>query len=359
MRKMILMAAVLFASQWSLSANVSLSATLNQSVSASAQTVFNNEIQNLQNSINSQYQTSSQSTLQDYLGAAANAQSMSNKGLGVDYTSNRSLFVVGAGAGVGANLGGKSLTDFANALKGNQGLPQVGLATQANGMVGLSLAKFAVPKIGPVDLKKLTLFVNFLGLSIDQIKPYTMKTSAFGLHAQYRVIEAKSFGFGTLNWMGLDLGTGVDFSSNTIGMSQSFPGITSGNLTWNPTGTMSLTSNSFSIPVEVSTGIRLLYILTLFGGVGADFQYSVARINASMTGAIDANVSGTGTVNNVGTATLNFNESKNGNIVGVRTFIGTAVNIVPLKNTNVVSVFAMANIGTAGYGFNLGARMAW
>jgi hypothetical protein len=152
-------------------------------------------------------------TMNDFLGRMSNAQSLSNKGQGVSYATDHSLFVVGGSGGVGFS----SASGFDVQTSGN-GLPPVGIGVQGSIMAGMSLSKLPVPALGPVDLKKLTVFVNFMGYSNDSIvSSLSMKTNTFGIHAQYKFIDGKNIGgLGLLNWGGMAFTTGFDVSSNSL-----------------------------------------------------------------------------------------------------------------------------------------------
>jgi hypothetical protein len=111
------------------------------------------------------------------------------------------------------------------------------------------------------------------------------------------------------------------------------------------------------IPLEASTSVRLLYILSLIGGAGVDFMFSSSALAASVTGPVSATASGI--TSTVGSATVTGSESGKGNTVGLRGFAGVAINLVPLKSTNLLSLIVLANAGTAGYGVKVGVQGGW
>ncbi len=308
----------------------------------------------IQQEINNQFQVPK---MGDFLKSMSNAQAITNKGQGVSYATDHSLFVVGGGVGVGLNT-----TDgFKFESKG--GLPPVGLGVQASIMAGVSLSKFpGMPVIGPIDLKRLTVFVNFFGYSNDSlVDSLTIKTSTFGMHAQYKIIENKNIGgLGLLNWGGLAFTTGFNVSSNsmTYKVGQSITATSNGiTAKWTPdaNSTLALEASSFSIPLEISTSIRTLYILSLFGGVGIDLNFGKSSIVANMNGPITNNVNG-----NVGSAQLAISENQGPSFGAVRFFAGPQLNLVPLKNTNLLSIYAQGNYSTGGnYGAHAGVRIAW
>jgi hypothetical protein len=314
----------------------------------------------LENKINSEFKVPDMS---NFLKAMSNAQAIANKGQGVSYATEHSLFVLGGSAGLGAS---GSLSD---ATKSSGGLPQVGMGVVASGMVGFSFAQMPVPQLGFIDLKRLTLFANYFSYSNDSlVDSLTIKTSSFGLHLQYKLVEGKRLPLGLFSWGGLALTTGFESSNNTlnykIGTSISTDVSVSGSnhqLTWTPdaSSALSLESSAFTIPIEISTSVRLLYVLSLFGGLGVDINTGKTSIKANMTGTISS--SGPFVNNsNVGNAALNITEEQGPNVGQLRFFVGPQLNLVPLKNTNLLSVYAQFNASTGGnYGAHAGARIAW
>lgn len=290
-----------------------------------------------------------------FLESMSNAQSLSNKGQGVAYASEQSLFVVGGGFGVGLNAPNGLDTKF-----NTDGLPSIGLGAQGSIMVGVSLAKLPVPALGPIDLKRLTVFVNYFGISNDSIvDSMTIKANTFGVHVQYKLMQGFNLaGLGILNWGGLAVTTGFDVSSNSLTYKVG-KSIDAGDIKWTPnTGSnLSLDSSAFTIPIEISTSVRLAYILSLFGGVGVDLNFGKTSISSNLSGPVTGNYEGNFVS---GAASLTGSEEKGPTFGDMRFFIGPQINIVPLRTTNVVSLYAQFNVATSGnYGFHTGLRIAW
>jgi hypothetical protein len=307
----------------------------------------------LQAEIDKQFQVP---TMSNFLKSMSNAQSITNKGQGVSYATDHSLFVVGGGFGAG--LSG----DLASGFKSNGGLPAIGVGVQGSLMAGLSLSKLPVPALGPIDLKRVTLFVNYFGISNDSlVNSLTIKANTFGMHAQYKVIEGKNIGgIGILNWGGIAFTSGFDVSSNslTYKVGQSISVESSGTtFTWTPNSASNLTleSNSFSIPFEISTSVRVLYVLSVFAGAGIDLNFGKSTIAANLNGPVTNSSNST-----TGSASLQISEEQGPNVGHLRFFVGPQFNLVPLKNTNLLSVYAQFNASTGGnYGAHAGARIAW
>lgn len=307
----------------------------------------------LTDEINKQFQVPSMAT---FLGQMANAQHITNKGQGVSYASDHSLFVVGGSLGAGLN------TTSGFSFSSSGGLPPLGIGVQGSIMAGVSLARFPLPAIGPIDLKKFTVFVNYFGYSNDSlVDSLTIKTSTFGMHFQYKFIDGKNIGgIGLLNWGGVAFTTGFDVSSNTMTykVGQKITANSSGvTYTWTPNSAsnLQLETSAFTIPLEVSTSIRTLYVLSFFGGMGVDVNFGKSAISANMTGPVTNSATA-----NVGSGTLTISEDKGPSFGALRFFVGPQLNLVPLKNTNLLSLYAQANYSTGGnYGLHAGVRIAW
>lgn len=88
-----------------------------------------------------------------------------------------------------------------------------------------------------------------------------------------------------------------------------------------------------------------------------DLMFSSSALAASVSGPVSATVSGV--TSTVGSATVTGTENGKGNAIGLRGFFGFALNLVPLKSTNLLSLVVLGNAGTAGYSVKVGVQGAW
>lgn len=309
--------------------------------------------------------------LKDYLKYMSSAQSMATKGHGVDYTTNPHAVVFGASVGAALDIGNMTLSEAQDALKKSGSFSAIGAGYQFAVMGGLNLGVFKrLPAFGPIDIKRMTVYVHGGGFNFtDLIKQdgLTAKSSQFGFHAKYKIIEPKSLGFGTLNWGGLDFVTGMTVASNTVTYQKAFDEqstgsgtITDPQIKIKPAGSVTINNGAVAVPFEIATSIRLLYVLSLFGGAGIDLNFGKTSVDMAVSStSITSVVAGVpNTVN--GSLKINASDSSNGRFSDLRFFVGTAVNLIPLKNTNVLSLYAQANISTGGgYGIVAGVRAGW
>ena len=193
-----------------------------------------------------------------YMDQMAEAAVFSTRGIGVDYASNPKGLVFGISAGAaGAGLS-KDL------FRGEGALPPQGYAFQTSVMAGVNLG-FLLPGDNTF-LDRITVYGNVMHLRPPSDQPIRGGLTNAGLHAQLRLLKPARlvvFEFG-----GIALTTGVEQSAYSLRLDHELPlsreeaGVS---LRWDGVGDYRLASNSFSIPLEASTNLRILFI-TLYGG---------------------------------------------------------------------------------------------
>ncbi len=104
----------------------------------------------------------------------------------------------------------------------------------------------------------------------------SMGSSVYGIKLNYQFI--KGFGIPILfRWNGLSLGTG--FIANNMHINADIDLSGQLDLPANTLGAkFSITSDTYTIPLEASTGIQLLSILTVTGGVALDVQFGSSNV---------------------------------------------------------------------------------
>jgi hypothetical protein len=244
----------------------------------------------------------------------ANSSVMAGKGIGSDYASRMKVFMIGAGVGVGADLEKDKTTE--------SDLSGVGI--QGGIIIGTNLGWMDSDKILGLYTNRLNLYANYLGYNLDRKMGEGNKDQieanlrSFGFHASYDLVPPK--GNSLLRWGGIKIHTGYEYNSTELtfkttlseAVSASSGGVTaSGTLTGNPAASIDVSTQS--IPLEISTNIQLLYLMSIYTGLGADFNFGGAKskgalnagdspilINGANTGTTvtaDANIEGKGKVN--------------------------------------------------------------
>jgi len=238
----------------------------------------------------------------------ANANVISQKGYVADYTDNMKVFSTGAGFGIGMSLGSGQSSSNTNALK----LPGVSIST------GLSfgLKNRFLPKILlPIE----NIYFHVFSHKIKNSK-YNAETTSFGTHLQFKLIDMNPnsylFSFGNVM-----LTTGLTYNTLNFDYTQHFSQ-SSGGFTLDGDFTIGSKSSVFSIPIELSSNIRVLYLLNLYAGLAADLNFGsaepISSNNATVTGGL-------------GTPVLDLGSKTSPDFIKFRQFIGFQLNFAMLK----------------------------
>ncbi len=259
-----------------------------------------------------------------FLRSFGDATSFAQRGIGVDYMSVPGSFMLGIGAQVGVSS--------ADELSLDQRPTAGGAAVNASLMLGYNLKDQGHPR--------WTLFANgfYESGSTDQLSG---KIATGGFHIQYRLIEPQvdeGAGAAVVRWAGLDLTSGVEFTrwsfgaKKTINQQLHVQGL-SDPLDLASTGRFDLTSTAGTIPIELTTGLRVALIVSLYAGVGFDITGGKSTVDGDLTGNM-TKPDGT----NIGTAHITESGSNTSSPGQFRGLAGAQVNLWKLK------VFAQANV---------------
>lgn len=290
-----------------------------------------------------------------FLRAMANASAVAVHGLGVDYASNPKRFVVGAGLGTGVSGG-----DFALSRGGEEGLPSVGAGFQVSLMGGLNLGLFT----GDDDsfLNRVTVYGNGLAAPLST-GAYNGSVYNFGAHAQLALVTPKDAK--VAGWGGLALTTGFTNSTYALGLAEEIPitvNLEGQEVTWKAAGTYEVVASASQIPLELSTNVHLLKVVSLFGGGGVDIGLNS---NASSEGAINGPINTTnpnsGEDVQLGTAKISISEAADGSAFSPRFFGGVQLNVLKFRLYGQLNYAMTESEGDSmydSYGGNFGIRFA-
>ena len=272
-----------------------------------------------------------------FLDAMANAAALSTRGMGVDYASNPKRAVFGMSVGSAVNAAGVTFS------RGEQELPEDGgFSFQLSAMAGINLG------MGREDaaLSRVRLYAN--GMVMDTGGDiFDAKLLNYGAHLQVQLIKDRQ-GAG-LEWGGLALTTGYQAAGYTLELKRELPVTTefSGqSIDWDATGTYTISSTTDSIPIELSTNLRVL-IFTVYGGGGIDWNQGSASSSIGLSGPLEI---GSGS-QQLGTAAVTLSEEGLPDNVVPRIFVGTQANIALVK------VYGHINVGlNSSFGGHTGLR---
>jgi len=253
-----------------------------------------------------------------YAGGVANSNAMASAGTGVVYGSSFKYGLIGGGFGLGVDLGaGNSLSDI---ISGNIDTDALaGFAAQGSAILGFNPG--AVTKatwFGLIDPTRLRLYLSFMSMD-RSFDTASVSFSNFGIVGQYRLIPEKSLGLNVVKWGGVDVTSGLKYSKMKIGFSQDVnqtTGAGATQVTLDAPLTFYADSSNFSIPIEASTSVRLLYVLNFVGGLGADINFGSTGLGVNLDGDISGGSGAEGTV--VG----NIGADASPKIMNLRGFVG-------------------------------------
>ena len=317
----------------------------------------------LETQVNTQFPNVDAST---YVKGIANSTVLSGAGLGADYSTPFSLFVLGGGLGVAADLGNAKLTDL---IKGS-GLGTVsGAALQTAYTLGVHGNRLNLGNWGPIDTKRLKFFLSFASKSssFDQSGggTVTIGFKSYGARAQYSLVPARSVGFGALRWGGVDLTSGLNYASMNFGVSTPVSKSQQSSLSFVPGATMTTTfdalmsitasASTFTIPIEVSSSVKVLYLFTLYGGLASDISLGSSKASAGGSGPVVVTES-SGTLGTISAdAALAINNTAKPTPLNLRYFAGAQFDLFILA----VNLQFNQALTTGTLGAEVGAKAYW
>jgi hypothetical protein len=258
------------------------------------------------------------SDVDGFLRTFADATAFSMRGLGVDYASDPNSLVVGVGANFAV-----AASEQVNATE----RPTAGPAANLAFMAGYNLSSQGAPR--------WTLFGNgfYRKGSTRSLRGGILSA---GLHAQYRVANPqRDDGPNTkiLRWIGIDLSAGIELTRWNLGIQDDITtelGIDGpgghARVIIDSTGTFDLTSTAATVPIELTTGVRIALLVSVYVGVAADFTAGTGKLSADLAGTLYA---GDGTV--IGTSTVTGGGDNSASPVAARILAGTQVNLSHIK----------------------------
>jgi hypothetical protein len=294
--------------------------------------------ENLANQIKAEVEDAYQTNdVSGFLTAFTDATAFSQRGLAVDYVSTPSSFIIGFGGNV--SVAGEDSFDSDDS-------PTAGAAINLGLMLGANLAGQGLPR--------WTLYGNafYNEASTDRLKGNL--TSA-GAHAQVKLIKpAQDKGIArAFRWIGLDATSGIEYTRWSLDAANDLENdftVSGYDLTMISNGTFNLTSDAITVPIELTTGFRVLGLLSVYGGAGVDFTYGTSSIDANLTGGVTTSAAGTDV--NVGTVAITADGEGDGSPTALHALVGAQVNLWKLK------IFTQANVSqTPAASVSFGIRL--
>jgi len=271
-----------------------------------------------------------------FLRSFGDATTFAQRGIGVDYMSLPGSFMLGVGAQVGIASSDELTLDSRPTAGGG--------AVNASIMIGYNLKEQGAPR--------WTLFANgfYEKGDTDQLNG---NIATGGFHIQYRLAEPQvdeGVGAAIVRWGGLDLTTGIEFTRWSFGANQTITqqyqvqGV-SDPLTLTSMGRFDLSSTAGTIPIELTTGLRIALLVSIYAGVGFDITGGKSTVDADLNGTMT-----TPDKTNIGNVHITETGSNTSSPGQLRGLAGVQINLWKLK------VYAQANVSqipAASLGFGL------
>lgn len=351
MKKLLLLSTLLLLPEISEAQIFRIRRTSDEGVANSA---IDAELLKVQNEINADLPSASSAGR--LLDGMADSQTISAKGFATDYISHFDKILVGAGVGVGADLEKDKSTDS----------DASGAGLTGGVMLGLNMSMFADNTFLGLDPKKTSVMFNFMSYNYkSDFDESSAKVDmlSFGVNGTYKWKEGG--GSRLFGWDGVRLHTGYQYTSAkfdfTTNLNETIDPVTVGGATYSGTVTgtprIGIESSGHSIPLEISSGVNFLYILSFYGGLGTDINIGTSKAS----GAANANPSTLtcGGVCPTGDVSVQAEASLEGNgkvqPLYLRGFAGFQINLPYTR----IYVHANNVFGTDLYSVATGLRLAF
>jgi hypothetical protein len=310
--------------------------------------------------------------LDPFTKGTAKATAIASSGAGADYASDFSFGYLGVNLALAMDNATvtqiKNLASGAFSVEDAPGIAAVGAVT-----LGLSFKNLPKLPIPFIDSSRARGYLSFFSKS-QTITPdspaapsLTLGMTTFAAHGQYKLLEAKSIGLGMLKWNGVELTGGIRYTKSTVEASQSMSGLQTAptaitspvitDVTAGFTGdaVVGINSKVFSIPIEVSTAVRLAHVLGIFMGLGTDFNFGGASsdltINSPIVIADSANI-----LNGVSAqADALLNAKGSPGLLNVKYFGGVQFEVLAVA----ISLQLTGSLTNSAKGVNVGAKAFW
>ena len=285
---------------------------------AEVSTEIKNEVEDFTNRINNEELNAFNTWL-------ANTTATASRGIGWDYANTGFKYFtlgVSVSAGVSPAQNIKKLKALFSETNENDNEINLLAPSVLSGVyLGLDMHYVPVP-----ILKDFKFYTNFfymdyaklLNKSLSERAVDKAAVTSFGIHFVYPVVKPVTLVSKHLfYWGGVLVSGGLDYVANDIRVNMQKELTNNGNSDRFFIKAR-MDSKIFTLPIEVSTNIRLIHVLSLFAGLGTDFNFGKAYLDIS--GTIQDN----GDTYDV---TIDLGKKGRPHFMSVRAFTGCEINI--------------------------------
>ncbi len=218
-----------------------------------------------------------------------NANAFSSQAANLDGYQGYDLFALMVGFGIGAQYPSdlKDITKSGNAISQD---------IEKNGDVYAGIGVGAAVNLG-INAKLIGLNHFYFNVKMGQYtynatangNDIKAKVSTFGVGVNYQFVTQKNLLASMIKWRGISLGSGFLYNSNQLdltvqGLSNITQPISNGySMVLSPDIKLGWDAKTYTIPFDINTSLRLLWIFNVNVGAGVDLIFGSTNINIGQT----------------------------------------------------------------------------
>lgn len=211
----------------------------------------------------------------------------------------------------------------------------------------------------------------------DDLEGISVESRLMGLGVSYSLIETKSILIGLLTWRGISFSTGIYYNRTNIDFKVDLDPLTENrsddltpvgipetityNVTLDPSFLLNLDVKTYTIPLEVNTSVRLLWVLNFNLGAGVDFNFGSSKIEIEADGSTSTDIADSSTIAALhpevrpGRVVINGKTKDTApSLVDARVMTGIGINILPIKIDIPVTLYL-----DSGFALGLTVGIVW
>lgn len=260
--------------------------------------------------------------VEDFLRLSANAQTLVSAGIGADYTASAKGFFVGFGVNAAVDAGEGDLTD-----------PSFDLEREVPASAGAMITLVAGYNLAEQGLPWMTLSAHAMHFPMN-VGQFEGDFTNVGGHIQLSAFrQLNPAGVTFLRWGGIDFTTGFTYARTTLNLIENYEANTALSadvrLETLSVGTLQLEQTAYTIPIEVTTSVTIIELLSLYGGLGLDIPLGDASaqmdLETQLVGRVD------GEPIEMGTATIQVDARGDADDLLPRAMVGLQLNLWILR----------------------------
>lgn len=269
----------------------------------------------------------------ELLSAFANVAAFAQRGLGVDYDPDSGDVMVGVSA-----------TGFSGDIAiGAKSTLLTSSSVNAAVMAGVNLSRWGLPR--------WTVFANGFYIPTN-VRALEGNLLTLGTHVHYRLVPPTRPG--RVRWTGVAVTTGLEHARWRVGAVQRFDTnfrVQGTNdvvgVRIDSEGTLEVRASTLGIPLEVTTGVRLLGVFTPYVGVGAELATGSSEIEVALDSDLTINADRLP----IGTARITASDSSSPDALALHALGGLQIH------TRYVRVAFQGTIANGVWAVALGLRV--